>query len=112
MYIDNRYKTPDSKSTSDFKINLPETLSFESNTCFYIDDFTCGHSWTSIEEFNNKLYLYLSEDIIRIANNTVASLPISSTMPAAEAPNTPRKGVNSKSIKERNIESAPPNTNN
>ena len=31
MYIDTRYKTPDSKSTSDFKINLPETLSCESN---------------------------------------------------------------------------------
>ena len=62
IYIDTRYKTPDSKSTSDFKINLPETLSFESNTCFYIEDFTCGHSWTSIEDFNNKLYLYLSEN--------------------------------------------------
>ena len=62
MYIDTRYKTPDSKSTSDFKINLPETLSFDSNTCFYIDDFTCGHSWQSIEDFNNKLYLYVSQD--------------------------------------------------
>ena len=61
LYIDTRYKTPDSKSTSDFKINLPESLSFESNTCFYIDDFTCGHSWYSIEDFNNKLYLYISQ---------------------------------------------------
>ena len=62
LYIDTRYKTPDSKSTSDFKINLPETLSFDSNSCFYIDDFTCGHAWSSIEDFNNKLYLYLSQD--------------------------------------------------
>lgn len=62
IYIDTRFKTADSKSTSDFKINLPETLSFEGNTCFYIDDFTCGHSWNSIENFNNKLYLYISED--------------------------------------------------
>ena len=59
LYIDTRYKTPDSKSTSDFKINLPETLSFEANTCFYIDDFTCGHSWSSIEDFNNKFYIFL-----------------------------------------------------
>lgn len=62
IYIDTRFKTPDSVSTSNFKINLPETLSFENNTCFYIDDFTCGHSWTSIENFNNKLYLYISDD--------------------------------------------------
>ena len=64
LYIDTRYKTPDSKSTSDFKINLPESLSFEGNTCFYIDDFTCGHSWSSIEDFNNKLYLYISNNTI------------------------------------------------
>ena len=62
IYIDTRYKTPDSVSTSNFKINLPETLSFEGNTCFYIDDFTCGHSWTSIENFNNKFYLYLMDN--------------------------------------------------
>ena len=62
IYIDTRYKTPDSVSTSHFKVNLPETLSFEGNTCFYIDDFTCGHSWTSIEDFNNKLYLYITDD--------------------------------------------------
>ena len=62
IYIDTRYKTSDSKSTSDFKINLPESISFESNTCFYIDDITIPHSWTSIEDFNNKLYLYVSEN--------------------------------------------------
>ena len=62
IYIDTRYKTPDSVSTNNFKVNLPETLSFEGNTCFYIDDFTCGHSWTSIEDFNNKLYLYISQN--------------------------------------------------
>ena len=62
IYIDSRYKTSDSKSTSDFKINLPETLSFEGNTCFYVDDLTIPHSWESIEDFNNRLYLYVSQD--------------------------------------------------
>ena len=61
LYIDTRYKTPDSNSTSDFKISLHESLSFGSDTCFYIDDFTCGHSWTSIEDFNNKLYFHLQQ---------------------------------------------------
>ena len=37
-------------------------MSFGSDTCFYIDDFTCGHSWNTIEEeFNNKLYLHLQQ---------------------------------------------------
>ena len=60
-YIDTRYKTPDSNSTSDFKISLPESISFGGDTAFYIDDFTCGHSWTSIEDFNNKFYLHLQQ---------------------------------------------------
>ena len=52
-------------------------MSFGSDTAFYIDDFTCGHSWTSIEDFNNKFYLHLQQPafesnnwsfIINIAN--------------------------------------------
>ena len=75
-YIDTRYKTPDSNSTSDFKISLPESISFGGDTAFYIDDFTCGHSWTSID-FNNRFYLHLQQPafesnnwsfIINIAN--------------------------------------------
>ena len=60
-YIDTRYKTADSKSTSDFRINLPESLTFEGNPCFYIDGFTCGHAWTSIADSNDKFYLHLSQ---------------------------------------------------
>ena len=36
-------------------------MSFEGNPCFYIDDFTCGHAWTSIEDFNNQFYIHLSQ---------------------------------------------------
>jgi hypothetical protein len=67
IYIDTRYKTPDSNSTSDFKISLPES-SFGSDPCFYIDDFTCGHSWTSIEDFN-KMYFHLNQQGYNINNN-------------------------------------------
>ena len=69
VYIDTRYKTPDSNSTSDFKISLPESLSFGSDTAFYIDDFTCGHSWTSIEDFNNKMYFHLNRQGYNLNNN-------------------------------------------
>ena len=51
-------------------------MTFESNTCFYIDDFTCGHSWTSIEDFNNKFYLHLSQPAF-IDNNWSFILTIS-----------------------------------
>ena len=58
IYIDTKFKAPDSISTSDFKIELSETMHFEQNTVFYIDDVCIPHTWESIEEgINDKLYL-------------------------------------------------------
>ena len=57
IYFDTKYKTDDSKSTSDFKVELPETLFFENNTVFYVDDIAIPHSWWTVEDFNNKLYM-------------------------------------------------------
>ena len=57
IYFDTKYKTADSKSTSDFKVELPETLSFENNSVFYVDDIAVPHSWWTVEDFNNKLYV-------------------------------------------------------
>ena len=44
-------------------------MSFGSDTAFYIDDFTCGHSWYSIEDFNNKMYFHLNQQGYNINNN-------------------------------------------
>ena len=57
IYFDTKYKTDDSKSTSDFKVELPETLFFENNSVFYVDDIAIPHSWYSVEDFNNKMYV-------------------------------------------------------
>ena len=46
VYCDNKFKTPDSISTSDFYIELPETVSFDKNNCvFYLSDIGIPHSW-------------------------------------------------------------------
>ncbi len=61
IYIDTRFKTSDSKSSTDFKIDLPNSLYFPSNSVFYIDDIAIPHSWYTIEEnVNDKLYIYVS----------------------------------------------------
>ncbi len=57
VYFDTKYKTSDSKSTSDFKVELPETMSFENNSVFYVDDIAIPHSWYTVEDLNNKLYV-------------------------------------------------------
>ena len=61
IYIDSKFKTPDSKSTSDFKFELKESVFLPSNTIAYIDNICIAHSWRSIEEnVNDKLYIQVS----------------------------------------------------
>ena len=59
VYIDTRYKTDDSKSHSDFFIELPRTLNVPDNTICYITDVVIPVSWSTVDVRNNKLYLYL-----------------------------------------------------
>ena len=57
IYVDTKYKSAGSASNSNFKIDLPISLSFPENTGFYIDDVCIPHSWYVIEEnVNDKLY--------------------------------------------------------
>ena len=65
VYVDTKFKTSDSISTSDFSIELPETMHFENNSVFYIDDAAIPHAWYTIEtDINDKLYLYLFDPSI------------------------------------------------
>ena len=58
VYIDSKFRSPDSVSSSDFKYELPETITLpQDNAVVYLDDITLPHSWESIlDNINNKLY--------------------------------------------------------
>ena len=57
VYIGSKFRSLDSTSSSDFKFELPETMSFQENTVFYLDDICVPHSWdTVIAGINDKLY--------------------------------------------------------
>ena len=45
IYIDTRFKSSDSRSDSDFKIDLPTTLLMPEDNGFYIDDVCIPHTW-------------------------------------------------------------------
>ena len=61
LYIDTKYKSRESVSNSNFKIDLPQTLYFPDNSVFYIDDISIPHSWYTIEDgVNDKLYIEIS----------------------------------------------------
>jgi hypothetical protein len=62
IYVDTKYKTKDSISNSNFKIELPETVFCPENTVFYIDDVSIPHSWQTVENnVNDKIYLFLED---------------------------------------------------
>jgi hypothetical protein len=70
IYINSNFKTADSNSNSDFKIQLSSTFNFPKNSVFYIEDFTCSHAWYSIEEgFNDSFCLTIDgENYKRLMN--------------------------------------------
>ena len=57
IYIDSKFRRGDSVSSSNFKIDLPETLKLPDNAIFYVDDVCIPHNWYTVEAgVNDKLY--------------------------------------------------------
>ena len=54
VYIDSSYKV--SGTSSDFTIDLPETVQLEENMLCQIHEVSIPHSWYSINSTNNNLY--------------------------------------------------------
>ena len=60
LYIDSKFKTKDSISNSNFKIELPVIVYMPQNNIFTIDDICILHSWYSIEkDINDTLYVHI-----------------------------------------------------
>ena len=61
IYIDTKYKTKDSVSNSDFKIELPETVLLPEKCKAYLDEICIPHSFYTIEAgINDKFYIHTS----------------------------------------------------
>ena len=57
IYIDSRHRTADSVSSSNFKIELPYSLTFPENTAFFITDICIPHVFRLIErDANDRIY--------------------------------------------------------
>ena len=58
IYVDSKFMTPDSESSSNFKFPLNRNIFLPDDAVFLIDEISILHSWYSIEEnINDKLYL-------------------------------------------------------
>ena len=59
IYVDSRYMTSDSTSTSNFKFQLSRNLFLPENTVFYLEDVCIPHAWHTVETgFNDTIYIY------------------------------------------------------
>jgi len=64
IYCDTKFRRFDSKSTSDFKIDLPQTIKLPDNCVCYIDDVSIPRTWYTVEyNVNDKLYFRLTYNI-------------------------------------------------
>jgi hypothetical protein len=72
VFNDSRFKTPESKSDSDFTIELSDNIELEPNIGCIVQDITIPHTWYNISQLNNSLYFSLNDNdyIIRLAPRT------------------------------------------
>ena len=64
IYIDSRFMSSDSKSSSDFKIDLLQNIDLPEDTVFYMDDICIPYSWYVIDEDrNNKFYFKIGSTV-------------------------------------------------
>jgi len=69
IYVDSRYKTSDSKSESEFTIDLPRSFNIPDDVVAYIDDIVLPISWKIVNANNcNFYYSILYEGITRHHN--------------------------------------------
>ena len=57
IYIDSRFRTANSKSESDFNVELPRSFNVPDGVVAHIDDIVIPVSWRTVDERNNKCYV-------------------------------------------------------
>ena len=72
LYFDSRLRS--SGTNSDFEYQLSESFTTPENTICYIDSISVPHSWNTISEDNNTLYL--AEKVGSVHTIRVVTLPI------------------------------------
>ena len=60
IYIDTRYRTKNTKSESDFSVELPRSFNIPDGVIAHIDDIVLPISWTVIDKRNNTAYIAFS----------------------------------------------------
>lgn len=74
VYIDSRFKARGSKSNSEFKYELTESIQLPDKCIVFIDDVIIPHSWYNIDDRNKYIYVRRLQDLSN--TNTDRIVPI------------------------------------
>ena len=89
IYIDTRFRTKNSKSETDFNIELPRAFNIPDGVVAHIDDIVLPVSWSTIDERNNKICVVYSalttrkEVVIELDKQNYDGAQFASTLQAA-----------------------------
>ena len=89
IYVDTKFKTADSKSDSDFYIDLPRTLQTSENTIAFIDEIAIPNVMKVIDARNQKLYVSIFsndtryDQIVTIPTNNYSGVTFASALQTA-----------------------------
>ena len=73
IYIDSRFRTANSKSESDFNVELPRSFNVPDGVVAHIDDIVIPVSWRTVDGRNNRCYISVFSGIyaVRLTNFTL-----------------------------------------
>lgn len=70
IYVDSRHRTADSESSSNFKVELPYSITLPDNTVFFITDICIPHVFRLIEkDVNDRVYFVYTAPGVGGVNN-------------------------------------------
>ena len=72
LYIDSKARSKDSRSTSDFAIDLVESLTMPEHAVFQVCDVLIPHTWYLIDEHNCNIYFNEVQPLVSSGNFSIA----------------------------------------
>ena len=100
VYVDPRYKTNGRVSNSQFKFEL-NGLDLADNAVCYIDDISIPHTWYTIENYTNKLYIEstypyfsLSASVLSVPEGNYNATILASTLQSVLQASFPNENYN------------------
>ena len=76
VYLDSRFKTKDSKSNSEFKYELVESIELPDKCVMFVDDVIIPVSWYNVDENSKNIYVRRFQDLTDTKTDRIVPIEI------------------------------------